>query len=41
MGITYKIDTEAEVLYSVAEGEIRAADISDFRVRFTADPLYH
>ena len=40
MGITYKIDAEAGVIYSVAEGEIGAADIRDSRERYTADPLY-
>ena len=41
MAITYKIDTEAGVLYSFAEGEIEAADIREFRERYTNDPLYH
>ena len=41
MGITYKIDAEAGVIFSVAEGEIGVADIRELRERFTADPLYH
>ncbi len=41
MGLTYKIDVEAGVIYSFAEGKIGAADLQDRRNRFTADPLYH
>ncbi len=41
MGITYKIDAEARVIYSVAEGEIGAADIQNIRNDRAADPLYH
>ena len=41
MGITYKIDAEAGVIYTVAEGEIGAAEIQDLRNRYTADPLYN
>lgn len=40
MGITYKIDVEAGVIFTVAEGEIGAADIRANTIRFTADPLY-
>ena len=39
MGITYKIDVEAGVIYSVAEGIIGAADIRDLREQIRADPL--
>ena len=41
MGITYKIDSEAGVIFTVAEGEIGAADIQANITRFTADPLYN
>ena len=34
MGITYKIDVEAGVMYSVAEGDVGAADIQAHRNRF-------
>ena len=40
MGITYKIDVENGVIFTVAEGEIGAADIQANTTRFTADPLY-
>ena len=40
MGITYKIDAVAGVMFTVAEGEIGAAEIRDARERFTADPSY-
>ena len=41
MAIEFKIDAEAEVIYSVFTGEFRSVDIQDHRNRFTADPLYH
>ena len=41
MGITYKIDTEAGVIYSVGEGDVGAADIQNVRNKRAADPLYH
>ena len=41
MGITYIIDAEAGVIYSVAEGEIGAADIQNIRNDRAADPHYH
>ena len=41
MGITYKIDAGAGVIFSVAEGEIGMADIRDELTRYTADPLYN
>ena len=41
MGITFKIDVEAGVIYSVGEGEIGAADIRKLREQVRADPLYH
>ena len=40
MGITYKIDAEAGVVFTVAEGEIGAADIQANRTLFSADPSY-
>ena len=40
MGLTYRIDAEAGVIYSVAEGEIVAADILGRREQLKADPLY-
>ena len=40
MGITYKIDAEAGVIYSFAEGKIGAADIIDNRKQVRADPLW-
>ncbi len=41
MGITYKIDAEAEVIFTVAEGEIGAVDIVIHMIRYTTDPLYN
>ena len=41
MGITYKIDAEAGVIYSFAEGDIGAADFRDVRKKIPADPLFH
>ena len=41
MGITFKIDSEAGVIFSVAEGKIGEADIRDLGKRFTEDPLFH
>ena len=41
MGITYRIDVEAGVIYSVAEGEIGAVDIQNIRNDRAAEPLYH
>ena len=41
MGITYRIDAEAGVIFTVAEGEIGAADVRNIREQVTADPLYH
>jgi len=40
MGITYKIDAEAGVIFTVAEGEIGAAEIRVNRDRLVADPMY-
>ena len=40
MGISYEIDADAGVMFTVADGEIGAADIQANRDRFTADPLY-
>ena len=40
MGITYKIDVETGVIFTVAEGEIGAADIQANITRFKADSLY-
>ena len=40
MGITYKIDAEAGIVFAVAEGENGTAEIRDVVERFTADPLY-
>ena len=40
MGLTYKIDAEAGVVYCFTEGEIGAADIQDRRIKIIADPLY-
>ena len=40
MGITYKIDAEAGMIFIVAEGEIGAVDLRDSLAQFTADPLY-
>ena len=40
MGITYKIDENAGVIFSFAEGEIGAADIQANWKRISADPLF-
>ena len=40
MGITYKIDVEAGVIFTVAEGKIGTADIQANTSRFIADSLY-
>ena len=40
MGITYKIDAEAGIIYSVAEGDIGVADLRASVNQFMADPLY-
>ena len=37
MGVTYKIDTEAGVIFCVAEGNITAKDILDTENRLLAD----
>ena len=41
MGISFKIDAEAGFIFTVAEGEIGAADIQAHITRYTADPLYN
>ena len=41
MGMEFKIQMEAGVIFAVAKGEIGAADLLDFRNRYTGDPLYH
>lgn len=40
MGITFKIDAEAGEIFSVAEGEIEAADLQNLHTRFADDPLF-
>ncbi len=40
MGITYKIDAEARVIYAIASGDIGTKDIDDLRKRISADPSY-
>ena len=40
MGITYQIDAEAGAIFSVAEGDIGAADLRASVNQFMADPLY-
>ena len=40
MGITYKIDVEAGVIFTVAEGEIGMSDLLANAIRFTTDPLF-
>lgn len=41
MGITYKIDIKAGVIFSVAEGEIGAAEIRENRDHLVADPMFN
>ena len=38
MGINFKIDTEEGIIYSLAEGTIRAEDILANRKNLRADP---
>jgi len=41
LGIKYKIDAQAGVIFSCAEGEIGAANIQANWKRISTDPLYH
>ncbi len=41
MGISFKIDSDEGVVYSIAEGIIRAEDIWSYRKNLQADPKYH
>ena len=40
MGITYKIDLEAGIIYAVGSGNIGAEDIESFRNELISDPRY-
>lgn len=40
MGITYKINAEAGVIYSFADGENDGADLQGLHTRFADDPLF-
>ena len=41
MGISFKIDSDEGVVYSIAEGIIRAEDIWSYRKNLRADPNFH
>ena len=41
MGISFEIDTEEGVIYSIAEGKIGLADLQAHREKLVADPRYH
>ena len=40
MGISFKIDAKAGIIFSVAEGKNDGADLQGLHTRFAADPLY-